>query len=46
MLASLLAFSFVIPVYAVDEITENSVLDLKDCIELSIKNSPKVNIQK
>ena len=46
MLASLLAFSFVIPVYAVDEITENSVLDLKDCIELSIKNSPKVNMAK
>ena len=31
---------------AIDEITENAVLKLQDCIDLAIKNSPKINMSR
>lgn len=37
---------FSAPVSAIEEITETSVLGLEDCIELAIKNSPKINMYK
>lgn len=35
-----------LPAFAIDEITENSTLELQDCIDLAIKNSPKINMSK
>ena len=32
--------------FALDEITENAVLELQDCIDLAVKNSPKINMFK
>ena len=32
------------PAFCISEIAENSVLDLQDCIELALKNSPKINM--
>lgn len=35
-----------LPCFAIDEITENATLELQDCIDLAIKNSPKINMSK
>ena len=35
---------FSMPAFCISEIAENSVLDLQDCIELALKNSPKINM--
>jgi len=44
--AILLSFLLGLRSVAIDEIMENSILSLQDCISLAIKNSPKVNMSK
>ena len=39
-------FAFSNNAYAIDEIEQNSVLSINDCIELALKNSPTIQIYK
>ncbi len=43
---ALLLWTLAMPCFAIDEIAENSTLELQDCINLAIKNSPKINMSK
>ena len=39
-------FAFNCKVFAIDEIEQNSVLSINDCVELALKNSPTIQIYK
>ena len=43
---AVLTLKVALPAFGVSELVENSVLDLQDCIELALQNSPKINMAK